>query len=65
MLFVLHSLGNLFSWSFFLFEIGVKLQLLLNHLLFAQVAVMDGIVMGGGAGISLPGMFRVVTDRTV
>lgn len=48
-----------------MFEIGVKLQLLLNHLLFAQVAVMDGIVMGGGAGISLPGMFRVVTDRTV
>ncbi|XP_051119663.1 3-hydroxyisobutyryl-CoA hydrolase-like protein 2, mitochondrial [Andrographis paniculata] len=30
-----------------------------------NVAIMDGIVMGGGAGISLPGMFRVVTDRTV
>lgn len=26
---------------------------------------MDGVVMGGGAGISLPGMFRVVTDKTV
>ena len=22
-------------------------------------------MMGGGAGISLPGMFKVVTDRTV
>ncbi|KAL6578547.1 hypothetical protein OROMI_008763 [Orobanche minor] len=30
-----------------------------------HVAIMDGIVMGSGAGISLPGMFRVVTDRTV
>ncbi|KAL3645870.1 hypothetical protein CASFOL_011050 [Castilleja foliolosa] len=30
-----------------------------------HVGIMDGIVMGGGAGISLPGMFRIVTDRTV
>lgn len=30
-----------------------------------QVAILDGITMGCGAGISLPGMFRVVTDKTV
>ena len=30
-----------------------------------QVAIVDGITMGGGAGISLVGMFRLVTDKTV
>ncbi|KAA8525592.1 hypothetical protein F0562_007447 [Nyssa sinensis] len=30
-----------------------------------HVVIMDGITMGCGAGISLPGMFRVVTDKTV
>ena len=34
-------------------------------LTFAQVAIVDGITMGGGAGISIPAMFRVVTDKTV
>jgi len=32
---------------------------------FIQVAILDGITMGCGSGISLPGMFRVVTDKTV
>ncbi|XP_027101611.2 small ribosomal subunit protein mS47-like [Coffea arabica] len=30
-----------------------------------NVAILDGITMGSGAGISLPGMYRVVTDKTV
>ncbi|GAV84302.1 ECH domain-containing protein/ECH_C domain-containing protein [Cephalotus follicularis] len=30
-----------------------------------HVAILDGITMGCGAGISFPGMFRVVTDKTV
>ncbi|KAJ7966271.1 3-hydroxyisobutyryl-CoA hydrolase-like protein 1, mitochondrial [Quillaja saponaria] len=30
-----------------------------------HVAIMDGFTMGCGAGISVPGMFRVVTDKTV
>ena len=30
-----------------------------------QVALIDGIVMGGGAGISINGSFRVVTAKTV
>lgn len=29
------------------------------------VAVMDGVVMGGGAGIALPALYRVATERTL
>jgi enoyl-CoA hydratase len=40
----------------------------LNHLLFEYpkpvVAVMDGVTMGGGVGISLPANYRVATERT-
>ncbi|ONK73804.1 uncharacterized protein A4U43_C04F35560 [Asparagus officinalis] len=30
-----------------------------------KVAVLDGITMGGGGGISVPGTFRIATDKTV
>ncbi|KAH9605934.1 hypothetical protein KSS87_004117 [Heliosperma pusillum] len=30
-----------------------------------HVAILDGITMGAGGGISLPGMFKLVTDKTV
>jgi enoyl-CoA hydratase len=40
----------------------------LNHLLFTYekpvVAFIDGIVMGGGVGISAPATWRVATERT-
>jgi len=40
----------------------------LNHLLFGYakpvVAIMDGLVMGGGVGISLPAHIRVATENT-
>jgi len=40
----------------------------LNHLLFTYpkptVAIMDGITMGGGVGISLPCNFRIATQNT-
>ena len=41
----------------------------LNHLLFTYrkptAVFMDGIVMGGGVGISRPCRYRIATDRTV
>jgi enoyl-CoA hydratase len=40
----------------------------LNHLLFSYdkptLAVMDGITMGGGVGISLPCTYRIATENT-
>ena len=40
----------------------------LNHLLFAYpkptIAIMDGITMGGGVGISQPCDFRIATENT-
>lgn len=30
-----------------------------------QVSIWDGIVMGGGAGVSVHGKFRVATERTM
>lgn len=41
----------------------------LNHLMFTYpkpiVAIVDGVVMGGGVGISMPCRFRVATERTL
>jgi enoyl-CoA hydratase len=40
----------------------------LNHLLFTYpkpvIAIMDGVTMGGGVGISMPARFRIATERT-
>ncbi|KAL8496155.1 hypothetical protein ACS0TY_020028 [Phlomoides rotata] len=32
---------------------------------WSKVAILNGITMGGGAGISVPGTFRVATDKTI
>lgn len=41
----------------------------LNHLMFGYpkpiVALVDGVVMGGGVGVSMPCRFRVATERTL
>lgn len=41
----------------------------LNHALFTYakpvIAIMDGVVMGGGAGLALPARIRVATEHTV
>ncbi|KAF5726277.1 hypothetical protein HS088_TW23G01019 [Tripterygium wilfordii] len=47
------------------FETLYKFVYLQGTYLKPHVAILDGITMGCGAGISLPGMFRVVTDKTV
>ena len=40
----------------------------LNHLLFTYpkpiVALIDGVTMGGGVGISMPARFRIATENT-
>lgn len=40
----------------------------LNHLLFTYpkpvIALMDGVTMGGGVGISMPAQFRIATENT-
>lgn len=30
-----------------------------------KVSILNGIVMGGGAGVSIHGMFRVATENSV
>src|SRR5690606_10519181 len=40
----------------------------LNHLLFTYpkpiVALIDGVTMGGGVGVSMPARFRIATENT-
>ncbi|KAM7512143.1 hypothetical protein LguiB_011018 [Lonicera macranthoides] len=38
---------------------------LLGTYLKPNVAILNGITMGGGAGVSIPGTFRLATDKTV
>lgn len=38
---------------------------LLGTYLKPNLAILDGITMGGGAGVAVPGMFRIATDKTV
>ncbi|KAJ6797499.1 3-hydroxyisobutyryl-CoA hydrolase-like protein 2, mitochondrial [Iris pallida] len=38
---------------------------ILGTYLKPHVAILDGITMGGGAGVSVPGTFRVATDRSI
>ncbi|KAK4488545.1 hypothetical protein RD792_004309 [Penstemon davidsonii] len=56
--------GNLeeckqFFWTIysFIYFLGTYLK--------PHVALLNGITMGGGAGVSIPGTFRVATDKTI
>ncbi|GAX80368.1 hypothetical protein CEUSTIGMA_g7807.t1 [Chlamydomonas eustigma] len=48
---------------FFAIEYDVNHKI--SQLRIPYVALIDGIVMGGGAGVSMHGHFRVATERTV
>ncbi|KAJ8775386.1 hypothetical protein K2173_023151 [Erythroxylum novogranatense] len=63
-LFALHNEGKDEECKTF-FETLYKLVYLQGTYLKPHVAFLDGITMGCGAGIAIPGMFRVATDKTV
>jgi enoyl-CoA hydratase len=52
-----------FPHSFFAAEYAMNAQI--AHFPKPYVALMDGVVMGGGVGISAHGSVRIVTERTV
>ncbi|EIW70338.1 hypothetical protein TREMEDRAFT_60829 [Tremella mesenterica DSM 1558] len=47
------------------FKSEFELNWLLGKLKKPYIAVMDGVVMGGGAGISLPASIRIATPNTI
>ncbi|XP_020208766.1 3-hydroxyisobutyryl-CoA hydrolase-like protein 1, mitochondrial [Cajanus cajan] len=56
--------GNMEACKEF-FRTAYSFIYLIGTYLKPQVALLNGITMGGGAGISIPGTFRVATDKTV
>ncbi|XP_016458179.1 3-hydroxyisobutyryl-CoA hydrolase-like protein 1, mitochondrial isoform X7 [Nicotiana tabacum] len=56
--------GNLQDCKDFCWTIN-NLVYVVGTLLKPHVALLNGITMGGGAGISIPGTFRVATEKTV
>ncbi|XP_031503299.1 3-hydroxyisobutyryl-CoA hydrolase 1-like [Nymphaea colorata] len=54
-------------WSFAakFFQVEYTLNYVMATYSKPQVSLLDGIVMGGGAGASMHGRFRVVTENTV
>ncbi|KAL4857852.1 3-hydroxyisobutyryl-CoA hydrolase [Chlorella vulgaris] len=47
------------------FRSEYRLNHLISELRAPHVAIIDGITMGGGVGVSVHGTFRVATERTV
>lgn len=47
------------------FNSEYRLNYLISRLQRPHVAVIDGITMGGGVGVSVHGTFRIATERTV
>ncbi|KAK1400689.1 3-hydroxyisobutyryl-CoA hydrolase-like protein 1, mitochondrial [Heracleum sosnowskyi] len=58
------SIGDLEAIKEFFWNIN-NLIYLINTYMKPHVALLNGITMGGGGGISIPGTFRVSTDKTV
>ncbi|CAN5183455.1 hypothetical protein BH09PSE2_BH09PSE2_18470 [soil metagenome] len=46
------------------FHVEYRLNALLESYPKTTIAIMDGIVMGGGVGLAMPCRFRVATERT-
>lgn len=47
------------------FEAEYEMDLFLSRMSTPHVALIDGVVMGGGCGVSINGRFRVATERTM
>ena len=45
------------------FNIEYTLNAAIGGLRIPHIALLDGIVMGGGAGVSMHGHFRVATEK--
>ncbi|GFS35546.1 ATP-dependent caseinolytic (Clp) protease/crotonase family protein [Actinidia rufa] len=56
--------GNIEACKDF-FRTAYRFMYLVGTYLKPHVAILDGITMGGGAGISIPGTFKVATNKTV
>ena len=50
--------------AFAFFRSEYKLNFLISRLTKPHIALIDGIVMGGGAGLSVHGRFRIATEAT-
>lgn len=48
-----------------LFRDEYRLDRLVHHYPKPYLAILDGITMGGGAGVSVNGRFRIATERTL
>ncbi len=60
---VLAEQGIETALAFYALEYAMNARL--HHFAKPYVALLDGITMGGGAGVSMHGSHRVVTERTV
>lgn len=47
------------------FRLEYQMNYLLGTSLIPQISLWDGIVMGGGVGVSVLGSFRIATEKTV
>ncbi|XP_014516051.1 3-hydroxyisobutyryl-CoA hydrolase-like protein 1, mitochondrial [Vigna radiata var. radiata] len=56
--------GNMEACKEF-FRTAYSFMYLIGTYLKPHVALLNGITMGGGAGVSIPGTFRVATDKTI
>ncbi|QCE04706.1 3-hydroxyisobutyryl-CoA hydrolase-like protein 1, mitochondrial [Vigna unguiculata] len=56
--------GNMEACKEF-FRTAYSFMYLIGTYLKPHVALLNGITMGGGAGVSIPGTFRAATDKTI